>query len=283
MCAPTSGGLRQTVRMTPSARPADPPSRRTLAREARQQAIVAHVVAHGVASVAELTELTGASVMTVHRDLDELARRGVVRKFHGGVSAQPSTVFESSSEYRIRVQVKEKEALAATALAMIEPGMSIMLDTSTTNLFLARRLGDLRLGPLTVVTNYLPIVQLLRTMPDIHLIGVGGDYNATHDAFLGMSAIEAIGALTTDIVFLSTSAMTMSTTYHQEPEIVTVKRAMMAAGRRRVLLMDPTKLNRTALHRLAPTKDFTALVVNAGAGDRAMAELREHANVVAAD
>lgn len=269
--------------MTPSTRPAGSPSRRTLARDARQQAIVSHVVAHGVATVSELTELTGASVMTVHRDLDELARRGVVRKFHGGVSAQPSTVFESSSEYRIRVQVKEKESLATAALGMIEPGMSIMLDTSTTNLFVARRLGELRLGPLTVVTNYLPIMQVLKAMPDIHLIGVGGDYNATHDAFLGLSAIEAIGALTTDIVFLSTSAMTVSTTYHQEPEIVTVKRAMMAAGRRRVLMMDPTKLNRTALHRLAPTSDFDQIVVNVGAGDRLLTELGEYALVIPTD
>ncbi|SDT48933.1 DNA-binding transcriptional regulator of sugar metabolism, DeoR/GlpR family [Jiangella sp. DSM 45060] len=276
-----TGHCARLFRMKPPTRPADVPSRRTLAREARQQAIVSHVVAHGVATVSELTELTGASVMTVHRDLDELARRGVVRKFHGGVSAQPSTVFESSSEYRLRVQVKEKEALASAALGMIEPGMSIMLDTSTTNLFVARRLGDLRLGPLTVVTNYLPIMQVLKTTPDIHLIGVGGDYNATHDAFLGLSAIEAIGALTTDIVFLSTSAMTMSTTYHQEPEIVTVKRAMMAAGRRRILLMDPTKLNRTALHRLAPTSEFNAVVVNSAVGERALAELRDHTIVVA--
>ncbi|TDE15091.1 DeoR/GlpR family DNA-binding transcription regulator [Jiangella asiatica] len=265
-----------------SATRSQPPSRRTQARETRQQAIVAHVMANGVATVTELTELTGASVMTVHRDLDELARRGVVRKFHGGVSAQPSTVFESSSEYRVTVQVREKEALATAASALLEPGMSIMLDTSTTNLFLARRLGDLGLGPLTVVTNYLPIMQLLRTMPDVHLIGVGGDYNSTHDAFLGMSAIEAIGALTVDVVFLSTSAMTIGTTYHQEPDIVTVKRAMMAAGQRRILLMDPTKLNRTALHRLAPTSDFHDVVVNAGTPRDFVDELRERTAVTVA-
>ncbi|NEE00744.1 DeoR/GlpR family DNA-binding transcription regulator [Phytoactinopolyspora halotolerans] len=268
--------------MTPSADRSGPPSRRTQARESRQQTIVAHVVANGVATVNELTELTGASLMTVHRDLDELARQGVVRKFHGGVSAQPSTVFESSSEYRLRVQTAEKEALATAALQLIEPGMSIMLDTSTTNLFLARKLGDLELGPLTVVTNYLPAMQVLRSMQDIHLIGIGGDYNTTHDAFLGMSAIEAVGALTVDIVFLSTSAMTVTTTYHQEPDIVMIKRAMMQAGQRRALLMDPTKLERTALHRLAPTSDYHHLVLNEGVDDRLVSELSEHTEVTIA-
>ncbi|NED98004.1 DeoR/GlpR transcriptional regulator [Phytoactinopolyspora alkaliphila] len=256
-----------------------PLSKRTQAREVRQQTIVDHVVANGVATAAELTDLTGASLMTVHRDLDELARRGVVRKFHGGVSAQPSTVFESSSEYRLRVQVREKEALAGAALDVIEPGMSMMLDTSTTNLFLARRLSELDHGPLTVVTNYLPIMQTLRTVPDVHLIGIGGDYNSTHDAFLGMGAIEAISALSVDLAFLSTSAMTPETAYHQEPEIVMVKRAMMESGRRRVLLMDHTKLGKTALHRLGPVSEFHQLIVDAAADDALLREVGEHLHV----
>jgi DeoR/GlpR family transcriptional regulator of sugar metabolism len=71
--------------MTASSGGKGTPSKRTQAREVRQQHIVAHVLANGVATASELTELTGASLMTVHRDLDELARRGVVRKFHGGV------------------------------------------------------------------------------------------------------------------------------------------------------------------------------------------------------
>ncbi|NDL60877.1 DeoR/GlpR family DNA-binding transcription regulator [Phytoactinopolyspora mesophila] len=255
------------------------PSKRTQAREVRQQNIIAHVLANGVATAGELTELTGASLMTVHRDLDELARRGVVRKFHGGVSAQPSTVFESSSEYRLRVQVREKTALAEAALSTIEPGMSIMLDTSTTNLFVARRLGSLNHGPLTVATNYLPIMETLRSVPDVHLIGIGGDYNSTHDAFLGMGAIEAINTLNVDLAFLSTSAMTADTTYHQEPEIVMVKRAMMEAGRRRVLLMDHTKIGRTALHRLGPTTDFHQLIVDAAADQGIIREISETLDV----
>jgi DeoR/GlpR family transcriptional regulator of sugar metabolism len=259
-----------------------PPSRREKAREQRQQTIASHVTAHGTATVNDLADLTGASIMTVHRDLDDLARRGVVRKFHGGVSAQPSTVFESSSEYRLRVQMAEKEALAGAAIALVEPGMSVMIDTSTTNLYLADELDKLNDGPRTVATNYLPAMQRLRTMPDIHLIGIGGDYNTTHDAFLGMSAIEAISALTVDIVFLSTSAMTATMTYHQEPDIVMVKRAMLEAGQRRVLLMDPTKLDRTALHRLCPVADFDHLVINSGHDDQLVSELREHTDVTIA-
>ena len=124
------------------------------ARTTRQQRIVDHVLTQGSASAAELVDLTGVSLMTVHRDVDELVRRGLVRKFRGGVSAQPTSVFESHSEYRLTVRIAEKNAIAATALEMVEPGSSIMVDDSTTALALVRRLDEV--GPLTVVTNYLP-------------------------------------------------------------------------------------------------------------------------------
>lgn len=230
----------------------------------------------GVATPNELTGVTGASLMTVHRDLDELARRGVLRKFHGGVSAQPSSVFESSSAYRMNVQVDEKEALAKAALARIEPGMSVMLDTSTTNLFLAHQIAALDQMPLTVITNYLPILQTLRTCRDVHLIAIGGDYNATHDAFLGLGAVAMVESLSVNLAVLSTSAMTPEVTYHQENDIVTIKRAMMAAAERRVLLMDPTKIRRAALHRLAPVSAFDELVLTQTDDTAFVKATREH-------
>lgn len=258
------------------------PSKRARAREARQQEIVAHVVANGTATVSELTELTRASVMTIHRDLDELARRGIVRKFHGGVSAQPSTVFEASSEYRLRVHTDAKEALAAASMRFVEPGMSLMIDDSTTNLALAGMIAESGLGPLTVITNYLPSIQALRDVPDVHLVGVGGDYSPTHDSFLGMAALEAIAALSVDVAFISTSAMTAKVSFHQEPELILVKRAMMDAGQRRVLSMDASKLGRRALHRLAPTSEFHHVVVNGDADPQILRELEEETDVVVA-
>src|SRR5690625_6276192 len=69
-------------------------------QEARQQAIAEFVAKQGSATAVELAELAGVSVMTVHRDLDELARRGLLRKFRGGVSAQRSE--EHTSELQSR-------------------------------------------------------------------------------------------------------------------------------------------------------------------------------------
>ncbi|TNC29150.1 DeoR/GlpR family DNA-binding transcription regulator [Amycolatopsis alkalitolerans] len=247
-------------------------------RSLRQQRITDYVVDRGSASAAELAELTGVSLMTVHRDLDELARRGLLRKFRGGVTAQPSTVFESNSEYRLNAHVEAKAAIARKALDHVEPGMSVMLDDSTTALALARLLLT-QYAPLTVATNYLQAIDVLKEIENVRLICIGGDYSSTHDSFLGMPCLEAIERITVDVVFVSTSAMNAEMTYHQEPEIVMVKRAMLAAAQTRVLLMDSSKMPRTALHRLAPVTEYHRLIVDDKAPKVLVEELRGRTEV----
>ncbi|GAA3828815.1 DeoR/GlpR family DNA-binding transcription regulator [Amycolatopsis tucumanensis] len=250
-------------------------------RNIRQQRITDYVVKKGQASAAELAELTGVSVMTVHRDLDELARRGLLRKYRGGVSAQPSTVFESNTEYRLNAHVEAKAAIAEKALSLVEPGMSILLDDSTTALALAKLLHQVT--PLTVATNYLRIIEVLKQVDDVRLIGLGGDYSATHDSFLGMPCLEAVERLTVDVTFVSTSAMNAEMTFHQEPEIVMVKRAMLASAEIRVLLMDSSKMPRTALHRLAEIEDFHHLVVDSAVSAYLLDQYEDQTNVLVAE
>ncbi|WP_432011580.1 DeoR/GlpR family DNA-binding transcription regulator [Streptomyces cucumeris] len=246
-------------------------------QDARRQTITEYVLERSTATAAELAELTGVSLMTVHRDLDELARLGVVRKFRGGVSALPSSVFESSLDYRMGVNRAEKEAVAAAAAELVEPGMSVMLDDSTSALALARLL--VAAVPLTVVTNARRVVEVFAGVPQTRLIGLGGEYSHTHDSFLGVPCAEAIEALSVDMVLVSTSAMDARTTYHQEQDVVMVKRAMLAAGHRKVLLMDASKTRRTALHRLCPVDDFDHLVVDGAVEPSLLTELRERTDV----
>ncbi|GAA4855697.1 DeoR/GlpR family DNA-binding transcription regulator [Actinomycetospora corticicola] len=257
------------------------PGRGGRSRAARQQRIVDHVLGAGSASAAELVELTGVSLMTVHRDVDELVRRGLVRKYRGGVSAQPTSVFESHSDYRRTVRRAEKNAIADAALAFVEPGSSIMLDDSTSALALAERLADV--GPLTVVTNYLPALELLKGLPEIRLLALGGDYSRTHDSFGGVGCLEAVEAVSVDAAFVSTSSMTGSMTFHQEQDIVVVKRRMLEVADRCVLLMDSSKAPRRALHHLRPLSAFDDLVVDAGMTAALLEEMGEHTRVTVAE
>ena len=246
-------------------------------RQKRQQLIVDHVLSQGDATVAELTELTGVSLMTVHRDIAELADRGILRKYHGGVSAQPSTVFESSSDFRLHAHPGEKDALAREALGFLTPGMSLMLDDSTTALALAKLLPQV--GPLTVVTNYRLITEELRAADDIRLILVGGEFSRTHDSWIGLSALEMIKSFSVDVTVVSTSAMTSEMTFHQEQEIVAIKRAMREAGSLSVLLMDHSKVGRSALHRLDPVSAFDHVVLTPPVDEAVLADMRKLTNV----
>lgn len=232
-----------------------------------------HVMRQGSASVTELAETFSVSVMTVHRDLDELERQGMVRKFRGGATAQASSVFESNIAYRLTAHEREKEAIARHVAGLIEPGSSVMLDDSTTALAVARRLGEV--APLTVVTNFLEAIKVLAVTPGIRLMALGGEYHATHDSFLGVACVDAVEAMNTDVVVVSTSAISDSYAFHQEQEIVVVKRAMLRSGSRRILAIDHSKLDRVALHRVAPLEDFDVIVVDSRAPAEAVQRLRD--------
>lgn len=242
--------------------------------DSRRQALADHVLSAGSVSAADLADRFGVSLMTIHRDLDELERQGIVRKYRGGVTAQPSGVFESNVAYRMKSMQQAKDAIAEHAVGLIEPGMAVMLDDSTTALAVARRLVGIT--PLTVITNFLEAINLLARERDIRLMALGGDYDPLHDSFLGMSCVDAIAALRVDLCFVSTSAVASGFAYHQEQHIVSVKRAMLDAAARNVLLVDHTKLGRVALHRVAPLSMFERVIVDDGANSEALRELDEH-------
>lgn len=250
----------------------------TDSRTARQRRILDHVLAEGQASVAEIAALTGRSVMTVHRDLEDLANRQLLRRFHGGVSALPTSVFESSSEFRLQRRTAAKRALADAAAALVEPGMSIMLDDSTTVLGMTELLADR--APLTVVTNYRQVLERLADASDIRLIIIGGQYSRTHDSFIGPPDQTNVESYAVDIAFQSTSTMTGDMTFHQEQDIVSMKRVMLRCGSRRVLMMDGSKVGQTSLHRYVPVDAFTDVLLTDDADPEIAREVGERTRLV---
>ncbi len=247
---------------------------RPLGPEGRQAAITDLVLRHGSVSAQELAEAFSVSVMTVHRDLDQLQRQGVLRKARGVATVQPSGTFESKVEFRLKTQLEAKRTIAQHACRHLEPGMSVLLDDSTTALQMLPHLPAL--APLTVATHYLAALTRLARITEIQVVALGGHYDPRHDAFLGTTCLETIAAMRFDAAFLSTSAVSHGYAFHQEDRIVAVKRAMLDAADSRYLLVDHSKLTRSALHRLAPLRRFDAVVVDADVPARQLAARREH-------
>ncbi len=269
-------GEREAIPMTATTQApelTEAPAHPGLAPMERRERIAEIVLASDYVSARDLAGRFEVSLMTVHRDLDELERRGMLRKIRGGATPQPSSLFESNVRYRLSTARAEKEALGQYALTLIEPGQAILLDDATTTLALARLLPGI--APLTVITNYLETIQLLHGTPGIRLIVLGGEYFPSHDSFLGIVCEDAIASLRADLFFMSTSAVCQGIAYHQEQEIVAVKRAMLRVATKSVLLIDNSKLGRTALHQLAPLTAFDLLVVDDGIDAAGRRELEE--------
>ncbi|MER3438284.1 MAG: DeoR family transcriptional regulator [Chloroflexota bacterium] len=230
-----------------------------------------YVLSHDAVTAKELATVFDVSIMTVHRDLDELERQGVIRKYRGGVTPQPSSLFESNVRFRHATATAEKAAIARYAITLV--GQAVMLDDSTTTLALARLLTTVT--PITVITNFLATIRELAGKPGIRLLALGGEYVDRHDAFLGLVCETAVANLRADVFFLSTAAVAHGEAYHQEQEIVAVKRAMLNVATRKILLVDHHKLGKVALHRLASLREFDLVIVDDGAREEDIRALKE--------
>lgn len=227
----------------------------------------------GAMRIERLAERFDISLMTVHRDLDELESRGILRKTRGVATATSTSLVESSDVYRSNRQAAEKEALVLAAMDFIEPGQAIFLDDSTTVLRIARHLADK--APITVITNVLTLMSELRASRGITLLGLGGQYYNWCSAFMGHMTTQAISQLQADTFIMSTSAITNDVAFHQYPETVDTKRAMFEASNKRILLADHTKFERQALHALVSLKDFDAVIIDDGTSAADIERMRD--------
>jgi DeoR/GlpR family transcriptional regulator of sugar metabolism len=238
----------------------------------RHRLLTEAVMAAGTMTIEDLAKTLNVSVMTVHRDLDQLEAQNVLRKSRGAATALPSSTVESNDAYRRAQQRSEKVELTAAALEFIQPGQTVMLDDSTTLLPLLDHLGTR--APLTVVSNSLSVTNSLVDVEDIQLVLIGGEYRSWCNAFMGQMAVDAISTLHADVLVMSTSAVIGDACYHQQQDTVSIKRAMMGAASSRVLLVDHTKFARRAMFRLCGLDEFDHVVVDSKTPDEVVASIR---------
>ena len=110
--------------------------------EQRREQIRALLIEAGAVTVSELQARFGVSPMTARRDLDELERRGVARRTHGGAVLPSVAAPEHSFTQRVGVATEAKTRLADAAFELLRPGETVFLDSSSTAFFLARRIAD---------------------------------------------------------------------------------------------------------------------------------------------
>lgn len=243
----------------------------------RHQAIVERARSRGRVDVAELAAHLDVTPETVRRDLTQLERRGLVRRVHGGAIPIERVGFEPAIGDREALLGPQKDAIARAALAELPDGGSVILDAGTTTYRLARLLPADR--ELSVVTHSLPIATHLATLPHVTLHLVGGTLRGRTLAAVGAWAERSLADVRADVVFLGTNGLTVEDGL-TTPDLAEaqVKRALVSAGKRVVVLADHTKIGRTDLGVVAPIEAVDTLITDTGL-NAALAEEIEAAGV----
>ena len=230
----------------------------------RRDSILDLLDSKGFASLQELADAVGVSESTVRRDVEHLDKIGQIRRTRGGAAAisDGSLPFEDRSGQA----VQEKQRVGKTAATLIMPGETILLDGGTTTLEVARQLVA-NPRPLQVVTNSLPVVNLLAAVPQIELIQLGGHLYPKTGVFLGPMTVESLKGVRVRRVFLSAGGITADGLFNNNSLLVEAERGMIAAAEEVIVVADHSKFGHTALSFLAPLSAVDKIVTDEDLAD----------------
>lgn len=200
---------------------------------------------------------------TVRRDLTALERRGALRRVHGGAIPVERLGFEPGVADRQGQAAREKERIARAALDELPDGGSIILDAGTTTVRLAELLPVDR--ELTVVTHSIPVAAILITRPNISLHLLGGTVRPRTLAAVGEWTQAQVGELFADVAFMGTNGVSVERGL-TTPDVAEarVKKALMEAARRTVVLADHSKFGREEFARVAPLSAVDTIITDSG-------------------
>lgn len=235
-----------------------------LARE-RQSYIAERVRDRGAVRVSDLTRELNVSDMTVRRDLDRLAKQGLVDKVHGGATVPGrNSTDEPGFETKSARERTEKDAIAVAATTLVRPGFAVGLSAGTTTWRLAQQLLDV--PGITVVTNSVQIATVFyqSPRPDQTVVLTGG-VRTPSDALVGPIAVATLRSLNLDIVFLGVHGMDELTGF-TSPNLLEAEtsRALAQSGRRLVVVADHTKWGVIGISTIAALEDADVVVTDAG-------------------
>lgn len=215
----------------------------------------------------DLARLLGVSSATIRRDLQHLDEAGQITRVHGGAMI-PAGDSEDADVQRPFATVAadeapDKRAIARLAATVVSDGDVILLDVGTTTQLLAMELRGRRV---TVMTTSLAVLDVLRDDAAVELILLGGWVRRAYHSLVGVLTEDALRQVHADLAFLGASGIrrdgeVLDTTLVEVP----IKRALIEASDRSVLLADPHKFPGTGKLKVCNVADLDMMVTSAGA------------------
>lgn len=217
----------------------------------------------GFVSVGHLTETLKVSDMTIRRDLDELQEMGLLSRHHGGASLLRE---QGDTEWPFMLREtehsEEKKKIGKTAVSYVQDGDVLIVDAGSTTLQMINYLNQDRL---TVVTNSMPHLSKLSTMKNIKMMAAGGMFHPDNQCFMGPVTINSINSINANVAFMAASGLSLSKGMtNRKFEEAEVKKAMIGAAEKIILLMDSSKLHSYTLATVGPIEMLDIFITDSG-------------------
>ncbi len=227
--------------------------------EPRRRMLLELIATRGFATLEELVRLLGVSESTVRRDLEALDASGAIKRTHGGAVTSAEVRAMPALEDRMATAATEKRAIGRTAAALVDDGETVLLDGGTTTFEVARAL----LGrPVQVVTNSIPIANLMSSSKQADVILIGGYVSPRTGVAMGPLAVEMMRGIRVRKAILGAGGIVAEGVYNSNVLLVETERQMMECAQEVVIVADHTKFGRLSLSKLCSLDAIDTVVVD---------------------
>lgn len=241
----------------------------------RRNAILAALSSEGKVIVSDLSKQFDVTEETIRRDIEKLSREGLATKTYGGAVSNVSPSIDLPYNIRKRVNIEQKQQIADKVASMINDGDRIMLDASSTAIFVIRKIKSKK--NITIITNSVEILLELADKTGWTILSTGGMLKEGAFSMVGASAEKMIRGYHVDLAVCSAKGIDerMGITDSNEKDSE-MKQAIFAAANKRVLAVDNTKFDTISFVKVCDISDVDVVVTDTDPGESWRTRLPEH-------
>ncbi len=248
-------------------------------KEERRTRIMEMLEHSGRLAVREIMDVLSVSDMTVRRDLNELSRQGVLIRTHGGaqrISFRDTGAERSHLEKKL-LRETEKNSIAKAAADLVENGETIYLGPGTTIEALASYLKN---RPLRIVTNSLPVFEVLRCSMNTDLILTGGEYRAVTGGLVGPAAVRSLEGMRFSKAFVGADGAAGGAVFTYSEAEGQIQSLALESAAEKYLAVDSTKFGRYDFCEFCRLDDFDHIITDQGIPDELLEELQGCSDII---
>ena len=228
----------------------------------RRNAILEKLQAERRVVVSELSQIYKVSEETIRRDLDKLENDGFAIKSYGGAVINENANVDLPFNIRKKRNVISKQKIAEVISSRIKDGTSIMLDASSTAVYIAKALKERK--NLTLITNSIEILIEMFDTPNVNVLSTGGAMREGSFALVGPQTDKMLNSYHVDMAIVSAKGFDLETGMTDTEELhANNKKTMLHAGREKVLAVDSSKFGKTAFTEIGTLEDISMVVTDA--------------------